>query len=176
MHDGFYELVIYFALYSFIGWFLEVVYIFITQRKFVNRGFLRGPLCPVYGFGALLILNFNFIFKSWIPNLLTKLLFIVLLTTILEYFTGYVLERFLNVKAWDYSNEFCNLKGRVCLKFSIFWGLLGCLMIYGLHPVVVHHVSEVDENIKMIVSSILLGGVLIDTARSGLSKKGLINS
>lgn len=175
MRDGFYELVIYFTLYSFAGWLLEVTYAFFKERRFVNRGFLTGPLCPVYGFGALLILNFSFILKSQLPNLLTNLIFIALLTTILEYITGYVLETFLNVKAWDYSNEFCNLKGRVCLKFSIFWGLLGCFVIYGLHPMVVQYVNEANEDMKMLVSFMLLGCVLVDTGKSVLSRIDLIN-
>lgn len=170
MHGSFYEVVIYFMLYSFIGWLLEVAYAFYRERRYVNRGFLAGPLCPIYGFGTLLILNMSSVFKFQHPSLLTNVAFTVLLTTALEYLTGYVLETFLHMKAWDYSNEFCNLKGRVCLKFSLFWGLLGCFVIHGLHPIVVRYVETANEDMKILVSFALLGCVLADTAKAVLPR------
>mgnify|MGYP005843442825 CR=1 FL=1 len=170
MRGSFYEVVIYFMLYSFIGWLLEVAYAFYKERRFVNRGFLAGPLCPIYGFGTLLILNISSVLKFQHPSLLTNAVFIVLLTSALEYLTGYVLETFLHMKAWDYSNEFFNLNGRVCLKFSLFWGLLGCFVIYGLHPIVVRYVETANEDMKILVSFALLGCVLADTAKAVLPR------
>lgn len=170
MHGSFYELVIYFMLYSFIGWLLEVAYAFYKKRRFVNRGFLAGPLCPIYGFGTLLILNISSVLKFLPSGLLTNAVFTVLLTSALEYLTGYVLETFLHMKAWDYSNEFCNLKGRVCLKFSLFWGLLGCFVIYGLHSIAVQYVEAANEDMKIFVSFMLLGCVLVDTAKAVISR------
>jgi len=176
MYGIFYELVIYFMLYSFAGWLLEVTYAYVKQGKFVNRGFLAGPVCPIYGFAVLLILNLSFLLKFRQTSLFTNLISITVMATVLEYIAGYLLETFLNVRAWDYSNEFCNLKGRVCLKFSILWGLLGCMVIYGVHPRVVQYVNEVDESVKMLVSLMFLGCILIDTAKSVLSRVNLSNS
>ncbi|NLY43512.1 MAG: putative ABC transporter permease [Clostridiaceae bacterium] len=172
MYDNFYDLVIYFMFYSFSGWLLEVAYAWYKERRFINRGFLLGPLCPVYGFGILLILLISSKFKSNLP--LANIVSIMLLTTILEYMTGYILETLFNVKAWDYSNEFCNLKGRICLKFSLAWGLLGYFVIYKLHPIVLQHVKIADEGMKVFMSHILLGGLLADAAIVILSKTGFM--
>lgn len=170
MCGSFYEAVIYFMLYSFIGWLLEVAYAFYEERRFVNRGILAGPICPVYGFGTLLILNIGSLLKLQHPGLLSNIIFIILLTTVLEYLTGYMLETFLNVKAWDYSNEFCNIKGRICLKFSIFWGLLGCFLIYGLHPIAAQFINGVNEDMKIIAAFVLLGFVLMDMIKATLPR------
>jgi len=157
-------------LYSFIGWILEVAYAFYKKRRFVNRGFLTGPICPVYGFGTLLILNISFILKLQHPDLLTSIFVIILLTTALEYMTAYILETLFNMKAWDYSNEFCNLKGRICLKFSMFWGLLGCFVIYVLHPMIAQYVNAINEDMKVICAFFLLMCILFDTAKAVLPR------
>lgn len=170
MNGSFYEAVIYFMLYSFIGWLLEVAYAFYEERRLVNRGVLAGPVCPVYGFGTLLILNIGSLLKLQHPGLVSNIIFIILLTTVLEYLTGYILETFLKVKAWDYSNEFCNIKGRICLKFSIFWGLLGCIIIYGLHPIVAQFINEVNEDMKIIAAFMLLGFISIDMIKAILPR------
>ena len=170
MCGSFYDVGIYFMLYSFIGWLLEVVYAFHEERRFVNRGILAGPICPIYGFGTLLILNIGSLLKLQNPGFLSNIIFIILLTTALEYLTGYILETFLKVKAWDYSNEFCNIRGRICLKFSILWGLLGCIIIYGLHPIVAQFMNEVNEDMKIIAAFMILGLILMDMIKAILPR------
>lgn len=170
MCGSFYDAVICFMLYSFIGWLLEVAYAFYEERRFVNRGILAGPICSIYGFGTLLILNIGSLLKLQNPGLLSNIIFIILLTTALEYLTGYMLETFLKVKAWDYSNEFCNIRGRICLKFSILWGLLGCIIIYGLHPIVAQFMNEVNEDMKIIAAFMLLGLILMDMIKAILPR------
>ena len=114
-----YEVFAYFFCYSFLGWVTEVAFHAVTQGKFVNRGFLNGPVCPIYGTGmvaVLLILGEN-ISRAWLVFLVG-----VGLPTLIELITGWVLERFFHNKWWDYSSRRFNLKGYICLEFSILWG------------------------------------------------------
>lgn len=129
------KLALLFFLFAFLGWVLEVIYAYFRHKKFVNRGFLKGPLCPVYGIGmtGMVVLS-NLINQKIITNNLIIKVFLIfiatfLFTSILEYITGFLLELFFHQKWWDYSEEKFNLKGRVCLKFSIYWGILGLFII-----------------------------------------------
>jgi uncharacterized membrane protein len=129
------KLALLFFLFAFLGWVLEVIYAYFRHKKFVNRGFLKGPLCPVYGIGmtGMVVLS-NLINQKIITNNLGFKVFLIfiatfLFTSILEYITGFLLELFFHQKWWDYSEEKFNLKGRVCLKFSIYWGILGLFII-----------------------------------------------
>lgn len=129
------KLALLFFLFAFLGWVLEVIYAYFRHKKFVNRGFLKGPLCPVYGIGmtGMVVLSNLINQKILTNNLIIKvfLIFIAtfLFTSILEYITGFLLELFFHQKWWDYSEEKFNLKGRVCLKFSVYWGILGLFII-----------------------------------------------
>ena len=129
--DNFYTLFYYFVLYSFVGWCLEVVYALYDDKKFVNRGFLYGPFCPMYGFGALLLIV---VLKSSEHNLFLFFILAFVLISVLEYFTGFLLEKVFNTKWWDYSEDFMNIKGRVCLVFSIAWGVGSVIFIKYIHP------------------------------------------
>ena len=120
-----YQWAFYFFIYAFSGWSAEVAYAALTERRFVNRGFLIGPVCPIYGVGVcLVILCLTPLMRSPV------LLYIgaVLLTSVLEFITGYLLERFFHEKWWDYSGNALNIKGYVCLGFSLLWGA-GCMVI-----------------------------------------------
>jgi len=114
------DTVIYFVLYAFIGWISEVIYAAYEEKRFVNRGVLAGPICPIYGFGAVLILGIDALIKPGTVPVYVSVALAVVVTTVLEYITGYILEKNFNIKAWDYSNEEFNLHGRICLKFSNF--------------------------------------------------------
>ena len=121
-----YHLTAYFFIYAFLGWVAEVIYATLKTGKFVNRGFLNGPVCPVYGAGmALCVLLLNPVAGYW------WLLFLAggVMASALEFLTGFVLEKIFHAKWWDYSKEPFNLKGYICLKFSILWGL-GILLIF----------------------------------------------
>ena len=123
---------IYFAIYSIIGWLLEVLYTLITKRKFVNRGFLIGPYCPIYGSGLLVIL---FLYNIEI-HFIIKFIIIAFLCSILEYITSYIMEKLFNARWWDYTDDFFNINGRVCLETFIEFGLAGTLGLYFLHPLI----------------------------------------
>ncbi len=118
-------------IYGFIGWCCEVIFAAVEQGKFVNRGFLNGPICPIYGLGMLLVL--------WVLTPLKTHLWLlffgsVLLCTVLEYVTGFLLEKLFHQKWWDYSKYPFHLQGYVCLKFSLLWGLGAMFAVWVVHP------------------------------------------
>ena len=115
-----YELFLIFFTYGFLGWCSEVAFATLKTGGFVNRGFLNGPICPIYGFGMLIVVVcLTPLNDSW------PLLFLgsMALTTALEFFTGWVLEKLFQTKWWDYSERKFNVKGYICLEFSILWHL-----------------------------------------------------
>lgn len=122
-----------FIAYSFIGWICEVIYCSAIERRFVNRGFLHGPVCPVYGFGALLVVSFLQPFSGNIPLLF---LMSVLITSALEYATAWFLETSFQTKWWDYSDNRFNVHGRVCLFNSVLFGIMGVVGVRILHPLI----------------------------------------
>ena len=127
------QLFLAFLVYSFLGWVCETVYCSIGQRKFVNRGFLNGPLCPVYGFGAVAVLLF---LRPLRENLLLLFFGGMILTSVIEYITGFALEKLFAAKWWDYSNYRFNIHGRVCLRNSLMFGVLSVVAARLVDPVV----------------------------------------
>ena len=128
-----------FAIYSFMGWIVEVIYRSITQRKFVNAGFLFGPFIPIYGFGALFLILLQHFFQSW--HLLPRLIIFGLALTVIEYMVGYFSEKIFELTLWDYSEYKFNLHGRVCLLFSVIWAALAFVFITFIHPVVLQNAT-----------------------------------
>lgn len=124
-------LVILFSVYSFIGWAMETMYCSIMSQKFVYRGFLIGPVCPIYGFGALGVIFILSPFENH-PELV--FLFGIILTSVLEYVVSVILEKLFKKSWWDYSDRKFNVNGRICLMNSALWGLLSLFLIYVAHP------------------------------------------
>lgn len=149
---------LYFVIYSIIGWILEVSYTLITKRKLVNRGFLIGPYCPIYGSGLLVIL---FLYNIEIHFIL-KFLIIAVLCSVLEYITSYIMEKLFNARWWDYTNDFLNINGRVCLETFIEFGLAGTLGLYFLHPFVSKILLSFSNKIIYILALILFTILLSD--------------
>ncbi len=152
---------LYFIIYSFIGWVLETIYCSVLQKKFVYRGFLYGPICPIYGFGALIVLLSLYQFRSY-PLLVFVLG--VLLTSTLEYITSYVLELVFNMKWWDYSKKKYNIAGRVCLLNSTLFGSLCLVLVYIVHPYISDNVEIFSDMAIQVTASILFVTILIDFA------------
>ena len=117
--------------YSVTGWISEVVYCSVQERRLVNRGFLHGPLCPVYGFGALLVV---FLLEPFSGSVLVLFLTGMALTTALEYITAWLLETAFSTRWWDYSELPFNFRGRVCLLNSVLFGLMSLIGVRVLHP------------------------------------------
>lgn len=124
-------LVIYFLVYSFLGYVSEVIYCSVGQRRLVNRGFLFGPWLPIYGFGGLIVVIF---LDPLSPYPIAVFICAFLLTSVLEYFTSWLLERIFSVKLWDYSRMKVNINGRVCLLNSTLFGIMGLAAEYIVQP------------------------------------------
>lgn len=122
-----------FFIFSFIGWIIEVVWNLLTDKKLVNRGFLIGPYCPIYGVGCLLLIFLLDRFKSE-PIILFFMSIIV--CSILEYSTSYIMEKLFRARWWDYSEYPLNLNGRICAATMIPFGVLGVLVVYYLNPLI----------------------------------------
>ncbi|WP_312091770.1 putative ABC transporter permease [Aminipila sp.] len=135
-----YEYFCYFVIYSFLGWCMEVAYAAVNSGKFVNRGFLNGPVCPIYGFGMITVIA---CLTPLMYNKIYLFLGAVLLTSALEWLTGFILEKLFRGKWWDYSNMPFNLNGYICLKFSILWGLACIIIMDVLHPAIRIIVAEI---------------------------------
>lgn len=158
-------LLTYLILYSFFGWILESVSKTIAQRKFVNSGFLNGPICPIYGCGAvIMILCLN----SLKDNIFILFIVSFLVLSIWEYIVGLLLEKIFKTKYWDYSHLKFNIKGRVCLKNSIFWGVLGVLFIEYIHPFIESKIVLVPLDILIYTNIILYIALIVDTVVSSI--------
>lgn len=152
--------VIYFFIYAFFGWILEVAYHAISCGDFVNRGFLAGFYCPIYGTGAVLI------FLALEPikdNLLFLFIGSVVICSIIEFVVGFVLDKIFHKRWWDYTDMPFNLEGYICAKFSIYWGIGGVFLIREIHTTVARLVEKIDFRILVVLSVVLIIYIIIDT-------------
>ncbi|MGN0342279.1 MAG: hypothetical protein ACI4DO_05750 [Roseburia sp.] len=159
MPQTFYDVVWIFIIYAFLGWCTEVAYAALEHGKFVNRGFLNGPYCPIYGCGVLIVVILLTPLKS---NGLILFAGSFLLTSVLEFVTGFVMEKIFHNKWWDYSNEHFNIMGYVCLKFSILWGLACTFIVLILHPVIYGFIHIIPKIIGIVLISIILICFIVD--------------
>jgi len=159
LNSNTFTLFYYFIIYSFMGWCLETVYATINKKAFVNRGFLNGPFCPIYGFGCLSIIV---LLKPIESNYIYLFFGSIFLTSLIEYLAGYILETAFNSTWWDYSDEPYNLKGRICLYFSIIWGFVSILILKVIHPYTMHVVSIIPPKLGILLFYSLLLCLLID--------------
>lgn len=150
----------FFFIYSFLGWILESSYVSIRQKKLYNRGFLIGPICPIYGYGALLIILYINQYKE---NIITVFILGVVICGILEYITSYFMEKIFKARWWDYSNRKFNLNGRICLENAIYFGIAGIFVIYLLHPSLEKLIYITNTKIIFILTLILLILYITDT-------------
>lgn len=159
MPQNFYELVWIFIIYAVIGWCTEVSYAALDTGRFVNRGFLNGPYCPIYGCGVVIVVTALTPLKD---NLLILFFGSFILTSVLEYLTGFILEKVFHNKWWDYSNKPFNIHGYVCLKFSILWGLACTFIMKVLHPIIYKFVAIIPYILGVIILVILMTGFAVD--------------
>ena len=159
MPQNFYELVWIFIIYAFIGWCTEVSYAALDRGIFVNRGFLNGPYCPIYGCGVVIVVAVLTPLKD---NLLILFIGSFLLTSILEYITGYLLEKVFHNQWWDYSDKPFNIHGYVCLKFSIYWGLACTFIMDVLHPIIYKGITLMPHIVGMILICIIMPVFFVD--------------
>lgn len=155
--------VLFFVFYCFCGWVWESGYVSLRRRHWVNRGFLHGPLLPIYGFGALIILLATIRVQS---SLWLVYLFGMAAATVLEYATGAAMEGLFKVRYWDYSHQRFNLHGYICLSSSLAWGVFSILLVRILHPPVARLVERIPAAIVPPLTMALVVVMTVDAVRS----------
>lgn len=152
-----YYSILYFFVYGFLGWCTEVIFAAFKQHRFVNRGFLNGPICPIYGVGVTLVIACLEAFQS---NLLLLYISSVILVTVLEGVTGWATDKLFHNKWWDYSKLPFNIGGYVCLLFSLIWGVACVFIVYFVHPLI-HQVLSLIPHTAGIALIAILGIALL---------------
>ena len=170
MDNQFLELLKYFIIYSMLGWVMESVFRSICERKLINTGFLKGPFCPIYGIGAIIMIVF---LKQFQSNILLLFFMSFVVLTIWEYIVGVFLEKVFNTKYWDYSDHKINFQGRICFSNSIYWGILGVVFICYIHPFISEKILLVPEYIVNSLMIIITTILIVDTVISILKLKNL---
>lgn len=151
MRYTWFQILWFFFLYGFLGWCTEVAFQAVRQGKFVNRGFVNGPICSIYGFGVLSVL---LVLEPLKDNLLILFLGSVVFTSVLEFLTGWVLEKLFHGKWWDYTNRPLNIKGYICLEFSLAWGVACVVVVDLIHPLIVKLVNLVPMTLGWILLAV----------------------
>ncbi|CDE90964.1 putative membrane protein [Clostridium sp. CAG:389] len=148
-----------FLTYSFAGWCMEVIGKLIQYKRFINRGFLVGPYCPIYGTGAILI---TFLLKKYVSDPFALFVMAILVCGTLEYLTSYFMEKIYHARWWDYSQRKFNINGRVCLNTIIPFGLLGMFIMYVSNPFLLGAIESLPETALNIVFWVLLVIFVLD--------------
>ncbi|MEB8418892.1 putative ABC transporter permease [Enterococcus casseliflavus] len=147
------RIILLFLLYSFIGWLWETIYCSIKAKHFVYRGFLIGPITPIYGFG---ILGVVYLLRPLHEQVIPLFFAAALLVTVLEYVTSYLLERFFHASWWDYKEVPLNINGRVALPISLFWGVCCVLIVRFVHPQMLEIVQTLSARVGFLLPVFLL--------------------
>lgn len=164
------QIIYYFAIYSFLGWVLEFLYVSYRSKKFVDVGFLFGPFCPIYGVGVVSIIIF---LQPFAQTPLYFFIGVIVMTSSIEYLTGTILEAIFKTNWWNYSKQRFNLNGKICLKFSIYWGFLALFIFYFVHPYIHSFMLYLFQKTSYIFPIIFLAYLIIDSVFSIISAYGL---
>jgi uncharacterized membrane protein len=168
--------VIYFFVYSILGYIGEVIYCSIGARRLVNRGFMYGPWLPIYGFGGVAVRMLG----AWMdhstsgstPNPVVVFLLSMVICSLIEYLGSWILQRWFNVKLWDYSKHHFNINGRVCLLNSSIFGLAGVLLTYVIHPMLSGGVKSLPDALVPDFSKAIIAVMSVDATASVLRMSG----
>ena len=165
-----YQVFAYFLIYSCIGWCLEVVYAAVTTGKLVNRGFLNGPVCPIYGFGMIIVL---FVLTPLQHSILLLYIGGVILPSALELVGGWLLYKLYHTRWWDYTDYPFNIGGYICLEFSLLWGVGTLVVMKIVHPIIAGIVAMVPPLIGLIVMCVLYAVYAADTIATAFAASDL---
>lgn len=165
MENEIIKIITYFFLYSFLGWAMESLYISVLQRKLINTGFLHGPFCPIYGFGAVVLYVLLSPLKGNVLAIFCTGFFVL---SLWEYFVGFLLEKLFKTKYWDYSKNRFNINGRVCLLNSIYWGLLSIFFIEIWNPIVEIQIQKIPQYILLYIDTVLIIYIMADMVSSSV--------
>ena len=155
----FYSYCILFFIFSFLGWVMEVTLTLITDKKFVNRGFLLGPCCPIYGCGCILL---NLLLQNYVNNIIVLFILTMFTCSLLEYITSFLMEKIFKLRWWDYSQMRFNINGRICLETMTPFSILGVLAIKYATPLFITNINKLSEKTILIISIILITLFIID--------------
>ncbi|MCI9196716.1 MAG: hypothetical protein HFH54_04510 [Lachnospiraceae bacterium] len=159
----FFQWILFFFIYCFFGWIWESCYVSAKERKWVNRGFLHGPLIPIYGFGALAVLFAAIPVRD---DLVLVYIFGMVGATLLEYVTGAVMEKIFKVRYWDYSGQPLNLNGHICLGASLAWGAFSVLLIRYIHAPVERAVLGMQTDVAEVIVFVAVMAFAVDMTQS----------
>ena len=153
---------ILFIFYSVAGWAMESLFCFYKTKKLVNRGFLIGPLCPIYGFGSI---AFIFLLSKYENDLLVIFVMAAFICTILEYYTSYIMEKLFKARWWDYSDKLFHINGRVCAENTVAFGILAILVIKYINPFILRGLTPLSRitvnSIAIVLAVILLVDMIV---------------
>lgn len=152
--------ILLFFFYSAAGWLLESIYCSIGEKKIINRGFLTGPLCPIYGTAAIVMTVL--IYNPFKDQPLIVFLLGIILCDIVEYITSYVMEKLFAARWWDYTYELLNLNGRICLKHSLYWGVISVVFVRIIHPSIDRLYDKIDGDYIYGVFALVMVIFIID--------------
>ena len=155
--------ILLFFIYSFLGWCLEVGCKLVSDHKFVNRGFLIGPYCPIYGHGALIM---TILLHKYLNDPVTLFIMIILVCSILEYFTSYFLEKIFHTRWWDYTHYKFNINGRICLETMIPFGVFGLFIMYVTNPFFMGIITSIMSGLRYFICIILIIVYIVDNILS----------
>ena len=162
-HYTFIQWLLFFFIYCFLGWVWESCYVSAKNREWINRGFLHGPMLPIYGSGAIIVLLCTIGVRD---QIVLTFLFGMIGATILEYVTGACMERLFRVRYWDYSHMPLNLKGYICLPVSLGWGVFSVLLMRVIHVPIENLVLQIPERIAEVVSVVCSSAFAVDFTMS----------
>ena len=155
--------VLFFFIYSFIGWVWESCYVSVRKHRWVNRGFMHGPMLPLYGSGALVVLVSTISVRE---NMALVFLLGMLAATVLEYFTGAAMERIFHVRYWDYSNQKLNIHGYICVSSSLCWGGFSVLLVRVVHLPIETAVLKIPPAVAEAIAFVLAVTAAVDLTQS----------
>ncbi len=160
---------LYFLIFAVVGWLLETCFSFYALGHFTKRGFLFGPLCPIYGFGALILIMF---FSTYKKHNLKLFIYAALIFSVFEYAVSYIMDAMFSLKLWDYTSEFLNLNGRISIFYSFAWGIIAILFINFVYPFFKKNLnlllSKIPSKLQIYTTYILLFILLTDTVLSSI--------
>ena len=143
---------ILFIIYSCIGWLMEVIVCSFHEKKLVNRGFLIGPYCPIYGVCSILMI---LLLNKYLNDPIALFVMATLICSIIEYLTSYLMEKLFHVRWWDYTHMKFNINGRICLSNSILFGALGLLLMYIINPFLKTSILLIPNIVIYVISTVL---------------------
>ena len=157
---------------------MEISFTLYKDKTLVNRGFLMGPYCPIYGCGCILII---LLLKRYLNDFIALFIMSMVICSILEYVTSFIMEKLFKARWWDYSDRKFNINGRICLETLIPFGLLGCLLIYVINPIISGLILKIPSNVLNVIAVILMIIFILDNIVSysiitkiHISTKGIV--